>query len=757
MGVFRQFPYSNFHEMNLDEIIKIVKNLAEEWVAYQLEWDNLYTDTQQALEDFKNYAYSYFDNLDVQDEINNKINSLVADGTFNAIVMPTLSTVVTTWLTEHITEPTGVVIDTSLTVEGAVADAKATGDAIKVVADDVTDIENVLGGEIIVFSDTDYASASIQGNEYLITLTGLTLFANMAYPEYVNASLDGFYIRDLASLPSVIGLIFGKDNQENYYFLTVSATGSGDIYQVTPNGVYTKVIENNYPGSGFTKIEVVSLANGRLTFNIYNSLGLIETTQIRDVSSYNLTPCVGFIPYTTSAFTFYVPKANFYTFYKVEGAYNDIAEIQKVYKTRDVVLSDKRKASVNISGSVAEITISNTNLFVNDTPIYTNANIKNYYIDGITSFPSILGVVFGKDASNNYYYLSISSTDIGQVFRVTPTGAYTRIDDQIYSGSGFAKVVFNGIENNYLSYRIYNTLGDVKKVDLRDISSYGIVEETVGFIAYTAGTYTFDTPRANYNSYKNFATISDLNEMTYNCIDQLLPLLVNTTTNYKIKLIGDSITAGYGGTGYNDTISGGGDLIVNNRYQNIAGTCWANSLKAYLEDKFAGVTVINNGYSGATAEFLYNNISSFVSSDDNLVICMVGTNNRNNSGDLNRLYTNLQNIVSYMAQLDIPLILMSSIPASIANEESVTVLHMEDVNMIVGAVARKNKVPWISVFDLMKEYLKYTGTSLDSLLTDGMHPNDSGYAVMFELISNALNFTTPIPGYTWTPAVISHA
>ena len=25
MGVFRQFPYSNFHEMNMDEIIKVIK------------------------------------------------------------------------------------------------------------------------------------------------------------------------------------------------------------------------------------------------------------------------------------------------------------------------------------------------------------------------------------------------------------------------------------------------------------------------------------------------------------------------------------------------------------------------------------------------------------------------------------------------------------------------------------------------------------------------------------------------------------
>ena len=38
MGIFRQFPYSNFHEMNMDEIIKIVKNMLEEWATYHATW-----------------------------------------------------------------------------------------------------------------------------------------------------------------------------------------------------------------------------------------------------------------------------------------------------------------------------------------------------------------------------------------------------------------------------------------------------------------------------------------------------------------------------------------------------------------------------------------------------------------------------------------------------------------------------------------------------------------------------------------------
>ena len=118
MGIFRQFPYSNFHDMNMDEIIKIMRQMQDEWEVTKNEWVS-----------YKEFIDNYFSNLDVSDEILSALRTMARTGELNQIIDPTISTDVTEWLQEHIT-PTTPAIDSSLTVAGAAADAKATGDAI---------------------------------------------------------------------------------------------------------------------------------------------------------------------------------------------------------------------------------------------------------------------------------------------------------------------------------------------------------------------------------------------------------------------------------------------------------------------------------------------------------------------------------------------------------------------------------------------------------------------------------------------------
>lgn len=128
MGVFNNFPYTNFHELNQDWIIETVKKLSVEWAEYQLKYAHLYDDINTAFEAFKAEFDDFIDSIDVDEEFRQALDSIIEDGTFLNIVSPVISSTTSTWLAQHITQPTTPAIDTSLTVAGAAADAKAVGD-----------------------------------------------------------------------------------------------------------------------------------------------------------------------------------------------------------------------------------------------------------------------------------------------------------------------------------------------------------------------------------------------------------------------------------------------------------------------------------------------------------------------------------------------------------------------------------------------------------------------------------------------------
>ena len=193
---FHDYPYTDLHEMNLDWCIAKVKELTAAWAVTRQDW----TDTKQAWEDMKDYINNYFNNLNVQTEINNKLDALVADGTLSDLISPfvasglpsvvadqlgdvvaaqigsvvaaQISAVVSTqlpsvvatetagqaaaWLAEHVHPDTGYVIDDSLTIAGAAADAKATGDKIGELKSDLGELKELgIGVEFTNFTMTD--------------------------------------------------------------------------------------------------------------------------------------------------------------------------------------------------------------------------------------------------------------------------------------------------------------------------------------------------------------------------------------------------------------------------------------------------------------------------------------------------------------------------------------------------------------------------------------------------------------------------
>ena len=197
---FHEYPYTDFHEMNLDWVIKKVKELATAWAQVQQDW----TDEQAAFANLQSWIENYFNNLNVQTEINVKLDAMVEAGTMSELIAPFVASglpavvadqigavvaaqigpvvaaqigavvadqlpavaaaaaaaEVSAWLALHVNPDTGYVIDDSFTVQGAAADAKAVGDeftAIKSALSDVVDYVTV--------EDYAYESRTVTSNK----------------------------------------------------------------------------------------------------------------------------------------------------------------------------------------------------------------------------------------------------------------------------------------------------------------------------------------------------------------------------------------------------------------------------------------------------------------------------------------------------------------------------------------------------------------------------------------------------------------
>jgi lysophospholipase L1-like esterase len=195
----------------------------------------------------------------------------------------------------------------------------------------------------------------------------------------------------------------------------------------------------------------------------------------------------------------------------------------------------------------------------------------------------------------------------------------------------------------------------------------------------------------------------------------------------KIKLIGDSITDGYGGTGYNGnqqhTIS-----------TNTDGYCWANAFKKFASERY-GVQVINKGIYGSHLEEQISHFNSFIEEDDDLYIWLSGANNRTTQERIEYYKNNLSEAIAVLEE-NAPVLLMSSLPASEENELT-TMGTMQDINDICKVCAY-GLTFFVPLYEKAIKYNENHNLNLSDILIDGLHPNDTGHLIIFKILCNAL-------------------
>lgn len=216
--------------------------------------------------------------------------------------------------------------------------------------------------------------------------------------------------------------------------------------------------------------------------------------------------------------------------------------------------------------------------------------------------------------------------------------------------------------------------------------------------------------------------------------------------NVKIKLLGDSITHGVGGEGWAQT----GEVIVEGWAQSPDSFCWANMFRDYMKEKYSA-KVVNKACTGTAVEFIIKHFQTLVDADDDIIVCTIGTNNRHQtmtSGErmsrevmMSNFYENVKKLAALIDDMKIPVIFMANIPASQSNEQDGAdywrILHMNDINDAYKRLERECGATVVSLYDSFTAYCEKNGLPVDRLLGDGLHPNNEGYRVMFDLIVEA--------------------
>lgn len=77
-----EWPYVNSDKYNADWLLSQLKNVLKEWAEMQTGWSNM----QSEFNALKEYVNNYFANLDVQTEINNKLDAMYADGSLALLI-----------------------------------------------------------------------------------------------------------------------------------------------------------------------------------------------------------------------------------------------------------------------------------------------------------------------------------------------------------------------------------------------------------------------------------------------------------------------------------------------------------------------------------------------------------------------------------------------------------------------------------------------------------------------------------------------
>ena len=252
-------------------------DLSSQWETYKTDlttqWTTYRNELSAQWQTYKTYIDNYFDNLDVQNEINNKLDTMASDGTLDNLIQPyvnsEIASQVTAWLNANV-DPVGsaVTVDSTLSISGSAADAKVVGDKVKGINSRTDNIYTKLAPSNNIFNkynsysyllgyriDEDTHTVVIDNNSVLfIAPCDKNKYYYCNCPDLTPSDYD-FYDCPIATFEEIpvlnsVAEVFGERNPE-YMRANVHSNSSSNyiafciVFHTTDvNDVYEEILNN---------------------------------------------------------------------------------------------------------------------------------------------------------------------------------------------------------------------------------------------------------------------------------------------------------------------------------------------------------------------------------------------------------------------------------------------------------------------------------------------------------------------------------